>query len=501
MSLFYRLSGSPFVLIVALITTSMLGMYSASARSSGMLFTDLETETQYIRQYMAREHFFDRISVAPSTSGLTVKEQVDYYRQQTRQQLKDICQEYPMNEAITYGKPTAAAALIAALFIRASKHFNQADEVTLFTSALALGWGAGYYGLICLKDLAIQGYYFLHPPQLHEADLIIQYGSKKNLLPGSMQAYIENELFYAYWQHPSSEGYQRLRKMLDKVLRLPLVKTEQQYSKETAEAALKNFPEPVAERLDRFARSAIMKQKMPSRPDKRYVIYFQGRPGTGKTFASHKLAEVLGAKCIRVNLEGASIKDIIGTPFEDSDGRAGRLLDAIVSSTTSSNDINDKNQILLIDEFDRLLTADDTRSKEVLIFMLNLLDPTTTHFSSPYLKADIDLPETIILAGNTDMKRLAEKKPELEALISRIRILQFPGFDSKAKIRIARDSIVPKLEKAYSSAGGSMSGFKLSSDDLKKIDDFIYENNRDKGLRSLEKFIDQLFEMKLVDRR
>ncbi|WP_419831300.1 hypothetical protein [Endozoicomonas atrinae] len=129
-----------------------------------------------------------------------------------------------------------------------------------------------------------------------------------------------------------------------------------------------------------------------------------------------------------VTLDGANIDDIIGTSFDSLEAKPGLLLEAIVANTASIQDINHHNQVLLIDEFDRLFIDGDKQSQDVLAFFLKILDPTHRYFYSPYLKTNIRLPDTIILAGNTDIHSVSTQNQQLLALASRLERIQFEGF-------------------------------------------------------------------------
>ncbi|WP_281646042.1 AAA family ATPase [Parendozoicomonas sp. Alg238-R29] len=338
--------------------------------------------------------------------------------------------------------------------------------------------------------------YAINPPLLSEQPLIYQYGSKKLLLPSSIQQHIENDLFYNYWQTPTADGFSRLERVLDIALRLPLHTKNLDYNETAITEALQNFSPDVINRLKRFAKTEIYLQKMTPQLEGHYPVYFHGPPGTGKTYAVKKLAKAMGTGLTSVILDGASIKDIVGTSSTDINPQPGRLLEAI-AHTPSRDTVNHSNKVLFIDEFDRLLTADDKDSRDVLGFMLKLLDPTNRKFYSPFLQTEIRLPDTIILAGNADLQTLARKYPRLEALASRIDSIAFDGFDEQAKRDITENVLIPKLESSYRSLGQELSNSTISDTERDMINAFISQDN-DPGLRSLEKYIYTLFEQRLL---
>ena len=222
------------------------------------------------------------------------------------------------------------------------------------------------------------------------------------------------------------------------------------------------------------------------------ALQVQGKPTQRK-----KLAKAMGTGITSVILDGASIKDIVGTPSSDLNPQPGRLLEAIAHAP-SRDFINHSNKILFIDEFDRLLTADDKDSRDVLGFMLKLLDPNNRKFYSPFLQAEVQLPDTIILAGNSDLQTLSLKHPRLEALASRVDSIAFDGFNEQAKREIATEVLIPKLENSYRSLGQEFSNFHLTDTEQDMITAFIAQGE-DPGLRSLEKYIYTLFEQRLLE--
>ncbi|USE35811.1 AAA family ATPase [Endozoicomonas sp. SCSIO W0465] len=450
----------------------------------------------YVRQYMANNRFFDRLNVG-GYAGQPIGTQVRAGRAEAKRQYDWVLREYTLYESLPY-----IAFYIPAFMVGATLH---AYEVTLSDfilnrstvnsllayMALSLGVAITFATFV---PFTMNIYYGIFTPKLAEENLILNYGAKKALLDKRTQHYIEDELFYSFWRSPGSIALGRLQKILDKALRLPFYAKELVYDEEKIDDVLRDYPAHVADRLKLFAHSELIYQQTDaSIADSHYPIYFLGAPGTGKTHAAKQLAEAMGTNLAFVSLDGASIDDIVGTPFESDDAKAGRILDAIIARTDSSLDINHHNQVLLIDEFDRLFISGNEKSKDVLSFMLKLLDPSNRSYYNPYLKTDVRLPDTIILAGNRDIHELSTHDPELEAIASRLDQVVFEGFDSRTKKKIAFDIMVPNKERRYQSAGKLFADFTLPESGREMIHAFI-ETDQDPGLRSLEKYIARIFE-------
>ena len=450
----------------------------------------------YLRDYMASQRFFDRLNYLGEQfdyEQADIEDKVILGDRAARSSLSWILREYPLSIMTYHGLFYGATATVSSFFIPHVWHMYRYASQDMKMVLPIFGVVPAMLVVNPLVTMGSQAYYTILPPSIPEASLIYQYGAKKNLLDKSTQHYIEDELFYAFWQSPSSDGLYRLHKILDKALRLPSYTKELTYDSQKIRNALRNFPSELIDRLDRFALAEINRQKMKKRPVGHYPVYFQGAPGTGKTYAAKKLAKAMGTNLVTVTLDGATIDDMVGTPFESFDGKAGRILDAIISSTTSTHDLNHHNQILMIDEFDRLMLSGDKQSEEVLSFLLKLLDPTHRYYYNPYLKTEIRLPDTIILAGNSDIHQLSQQHPQFEAMASRLNRIDFPGFSQETKRAIAFESIIPQIEESYRSIGEDFADYAFPESERALVEAFI-SGDDDPGLRSLEKYIHDLSE-------
>ncbi|KEI69523.1 hypothetical protein GV64_01110 [Endozoicomonas elysicola] len=477
------------LLIAFLLFTTTLRVNITNAEES----TNIWSQRKGIRNYMSETRFFDRLDFFKTTANyhsLSPEEQVSKGREATRKALTDISVEYAHTQLKKYGIyggiPLAATGVI---FSKLPSHLigsvlTSASPVVL-TLAGFLFIGAGE-----------QLYYIKEPPQLPEADLIVEYGAKRHLLNKVTRAYLEESIFYRFWQTENTDQYDKLVKVMDKALRMPMHAKLLVYDQEKTQEKLWHYSTELKNRLIRFAFSEIMIQKMTPKPEGHYPVYFYGSPGTGKTYAAKHLACAMGTNLATVTLDGANIDDIIGTSFDSLEAKPGLLLEAIVANTASIQDINHHNQVLLIDEFDRLFIDGDKQSQDILAFFLKILDPHHRYFYSPYLKTNIRLPDTIILAGNTDIHTVSIQNQQLQSMASRLERIFFDGFSSQTKQEIAFSLMIPKMEQSYKSISEELAEFSISEIDLTRIDNFI-QSDSDPGLRSLEKFTHEIFEINL----
>ncbi|WP_196221347.1 hypothetical protein, partial [Sansalvadorimonas verongulae] len=269
----------------ALIPLMLLMCAGQSLGESGSGTGMDQYQVGYLRDYMASQRFFDRLSHladSPDYQAADIGTQVTMGEHAAQRAFSWILREYPLWTLATYGSfYTAVGALASPLASRLWNLYRFASkDVKLFSSMLGI-----VPVMLIVNPMMVLGgqvYYAMLPPSIPEALLIFQYGAKKNLLSRSTQNYIEDELFYSFWQSPSSEGLYRLRKILDKALRLPSYTKALTYDSSRIQDSLKNFSPELVERLDRFAFTEIMRQKMKMSPAGHYPVYFQGAPGTGK---------------------------------------------------------------------------------------------------------------------------------------------------------------------------------------------------------------------------
>ncbi|MCB9228336.1 MAG: AAA family ATPase [Deltaproteobacteria bacterium] len=400
---------------------------------------------------------------------------------------------YSAKWAAKYALMTVASAspLVYTLYKKASFINDPNMQDIAMTAAVVLS-----PSLIITPGMLViqQAIYMVQPPEVLEESHIINYAAKKLFFEKSMQTYLEEEVFYDYWRNQTDEARNKLSKILEIALKLPVASKELEYDSDKIRQALHLFPANIQETLDLFALNEIAIQTFGSAVETRYPLYLVGKPGTGKSFSVKTLAKTIGSDMSVVNLDGASIEDIIGSSLNSSNPKPGRLLEAITSTVDSATDINYSNQILFIDEFDRLLISTDTKSEDVLSFMLKLLDPDVRYFYSPYLKSMVKLPETIILAGNFDIEELIAKKDTLEALASRLEFVRYSGYAPEIKHQLVWESLVPSLLKSYTSSSDPRYAFDgLTQSDKDDINQFL-QNDTDPGLRSAGKFVNRVIQ-------
>ena len=342
---------------------------------------------------------------------------------------------------------------------------------------------------------------YLYENELYETpikSLMKNYARKRGLLPQSIQEKIDG-MFKQYWLNPADSTFSEIKQFLDIVLRLPLKRLELKYDEEKVKRTFKYYSQEIKEGFDDYIFNTILNENsfniLSSNGDTRYPVYLVGKPGTGKSYGANLIAKALGDLPVaRLFLDGATIDDITGTNLSDNGGKPGRILEALVENNTLELS-GVKNQILFIDEFDRVLTSDDYESRSILSFILKVMDPDRREFYSPYLETTVKLPDIIVLAGNFDLRDFDDER--FEALISRLEILKFSGFSKEAKRSLVFDSMIPRILKKYkNNSDKRYSISKLEEEDKKQISEFI-DKDEDPGLRSVQKYVKKIIERRI----
>lgn len=261
------------------------------------------------------------------------------------------------------------------------------------------------------------------------------------------------------------EAKKNMQLILDVVLHLPDKTKPLTYIPAEINKAFFGYTSDVIAALQRYC----IRQTAASKATavRKVVAYFWGPPGTGKTRAAGCIADALKLPLETLSLSKITPEDLIGT-----EEKPGLLLDVMTRAGRNGKE-SLNNMVLLLDDADRVLNEENRASS----FILNLLEPETKSFYSPFLQSNVDISHLcIILAGNSEIRD--------DALRSRLQIVKFDGYNADYKKAVVWKTMLPELIKIHEN-----SELPLIFDDVKKEQaaiDQIIEKDDDLGFRSVK---------------
>ena len=199
----------------------------------------------------------------------------------------------------------------------------------------------------------------------------------------------------------------------------------------------------------------------------------EGEPGIGKTAFVRCLAEALDLPFYQISLAGIKDVNVLNGHSSTYIGaKCGQITEALVSMGYT-------NGILFLDEFDKLPQSSDVAQK-----FMHILDPIQNmEFRDEYLSdVKLDLSKLLIIISANNIGSINR------IVRDRIDFIHMDGYENNAKVNIARDYIIPKIEEKMNIKGS----FVLDNPVINYIVEHCIEKT--KGIRQLEHYLGSLFE-------
>lgn len=199
------------------------------------------------------------------------------------------------------------------------------------------------------------------------------------------------------------------------------------------------------------------------------ILAIEGAPGVGKTYLLKNLANALKIPFESIPLGGckdASFLDGHGYTYEGS--LPGRIVQALKNMQCN-------NGIIYFDEIDKL--SESQHGQEVSALMLHILDPSQNkEFYDKYIgDIPIDLSKIFFVLSINDRKQIDH------VLRQRLFIIKIPDPTVKDKIEIAKQCMVPVIEKEFGFNDGDIMFEKGTLNYIIQS-----KTNKEKGVRNFK---------------
>lgn len=203
------------------------------------------------------------------------------------------------------------------------------------------------------------------------------------------------------------------------------------------------------------------------------ILCLIGPTGTGKTTFAQLLAQVLKKKYFSVALGGLSNTSLLTGTGENSSGTAmGQLAKALAETKTHD-------PLILLDEIDKTKPA-------LQDCLLNVLDSVQNHeILDHYLDVKLDFSRATFVITANDRKKVSEQ------LLSRMLVIELPGYNNGQKQEIANQVIQKWFEQ---NASLDRNKFEITSEAVETL----INKTKEKGVRQLKSALDSVFDYCLL---
>lgn len=197
------------------------------------------------------------------------------------------------------------------------------------------------------------------------------------------------------------------------------------------------------------------------------VLCLVGPPGVGKTSIAKAISKALSRKCVKISVGGINdAAEITGHRRAYVGAAPGKIISGLKK-------VGVNNPVFIIDEIDKMtkdIKGDPASS------LLEVLDKEQNNrFIDHFLEEEFDLSKVMfILTANYVEKIPSELKDRLE-------IIELTSYTTKEKLSIAKDYLIPKLQKEY-----ELDDFNLNDESLLEI---INNYTRESGVREFERLL------------
>jgi len=206
------------------------------------------------------------------------------------------------------------------------------------------------------------------------------------------------------------------------------------------------------------------------------AIAIHGPMGTGKTsIVKEGISKILGREFAFIALGGAGDSSFLeGHSYTYEGSSWGRILQIIIDSKCM-------NPVIYFDELDKI--SDTPRGEEIIGILTHLIDTSqnSQYHDKYFSEIDFDLSKCLFIFSYNDESKV---NPILRDRMYRI---QTKGYESKEKIIIARDYLLPKIREQVNFADGDVI---IPDDTVQYIVSSSYLTKNESGVRNLKRCLE-----------
>jgi len=206
------------------------------------------------------------------------------------------------------------------------------------------------------------------------------------------------------------------------------------------------------------------------------AIAIHGPPGTGKTsLIKEGISKILGREFTFIALGGAGDSSFLeGHSYTYEGSSWGRIVQILIDSKCM-------NPVIYFDELDKV--SDTPRGEEIIGILTHLTDTSqNSQFHDKYFsEIDFDLSKCLFIFSYNDESKV---NPILKDRMYRI---QTKGYESKEKVVIARDYLLPKIREQVSFKEGEV---VIPDDTIQYIVGNSALTKEESGVRNLKRCLE-----------
>ena len=268
-------------------------------------------------------------------------------------------------------------------------------------------------------------------------------------IPANFKAMALQKLNVLKSMDPSDSEYYKMKNWVDTFMRIPFCKYKNLSVKlEDGLDVCHDFMENAKTQLDQCvyglndAKLQIMQmvgQWISNPASLGSAIAINGPPGTGKTsLVKDGISKILGREFAFIALGGSGDSSFLeGHSYTYEGSTWGKIVQIIIDSKCM-------NPVIYFDELDKI--SDTPRGEEIIGILTHLTDTSqNSQFHDKYFSGiDFDLSKCLFIFSYNDESKV---NPILKDRMYRI---QTKGYDSKEKLIIAKDYLLPKIREQVS---------------------------------------------------